>query len=65
MAYMHATPGVIAILVFYFLPSIVAAGRKVRHVGSVFVVNLFLGWTILGWVIALAMAARSVEVPTR
>ena len=24
------------------------------------VVNLFLGWTFIGWVVALAMAARSV-----
>ncbi|MDE3097400.1 MAG: superinfection immunity protein, partial [Chloroflexota bacterium] len=23
----------------------------------VFVVNLFLGWTVLGWVVSLAMAA--------
>jgi hypothetical protein len=26
----------------------------------VIVVNVFLGWTLIGWVVALAMAARSV-----
>jgi len=43
----------------YFFPSIVAVARKVPNVGSVVVINLFLGWTFIGWVVALAMAARS------
>ncbi|MCX5412237.1 superinfection immunity protein [Streptomyces sp. NBC_00059] len=45
----------------YFLPAIVAAGRKVTNVGSVFVINLLLGWTFVGWVVALAMAMKSTE----
>jgi hypothetical protein len=44
----------------YFLPSIIGAVRKVPNIGSVLVINLFLGWTLVGWVVALAMAARSV-----
>ncbi len=44
---------------FYFLPTIVAVARKVPNIGSVVVINLFLGWTFIGWVVALAMAARS------
>jgi len=52
---------VIALVVtIYFLPSIVAVGRHVPNTGSVFVINAFLGWTLIGWVVALAMAARSV-----
>jgi hypothetical protein len=43
----------------YFLPTIVAVKRHVRHRGSVAVLNVFLGWTLLGWVVALAMACRS------
>ncbi len=42
---------------FYFLPSIIAARKKKRNQGSVAVINLFFGWTIIGWVIALAMSA--------
>ena len=42
----------------YMLPWAVAALRDVRHWG-VFWVNLLLGWTIIGWVIALVMALRS------
>ncbi len=47
------------VLVLYFLPSVVAIARKVTHQGSVVVINLFLGWTFVGWVIALAMACRT------
>jgi Superinfection immunity protein len=41
---------------FYFLPSLVAGSRGAANTSSVIVVNLFLGWTFLGWVVALAMA---------
>jgi hypothetical protein len=47
----------IAFLCLYFLPSIIALARKVRNTGSVVLINLFLGWTLIGWVVALAMAA--------
>jgi hypothetical protein len=49
----------LAIVAAYFAPTIVAAARKVPNQGSVLVVNTFLGWTLIGWVVALAMAARS------
>jgi len=42
----------------YMLPWAIAAVRDVRH-WSVFWVNLLLGWTIVGWVIALVMSLRS------
>lgn len=48
----------ICILFFYFLPTGIAKpGRR----ASVFVINLFLGWTLIGWVIAMYFAVRSVE----
>jgi heme A synthase len=40
----------------YFAPSIVASSGKSRNVGAVIVINLFLGWTLIGWVGALALA---------
>jgi hypothetical protein len=43
----------------YFVPTIVAMIRGVPNTGSVAVINIFLGWTFLGWVVALAMAMRS------
>jgi hypothetical protein len=50
---------VVAILTAgYMLPWAIAAVRDVRH-WSVFWVNLLLGWTIIGWVVALVMALRA------
>ena len=40
----------------YFLPALVAHRRRKRNVASIFVVNLFFGWTLLGWVGCLAWA---------
>ena len=53
---------VVAILTAgYMLPWAIAAVRDVRH-WSVFWVNLLLGWTIVGWIIALVMALRRQRV---
>ena len=50
--------GVIAICL-YMLPTIIGAARKVVNVGSVFAINLLLGWTLIGWAVAMAMALRT------
>lgn len=53
-----ATVIFIGVLCFavYFFPSIVAQVRKHRQLTAITVLNLFLGWTVLGWVIALVWA---------
>lgn len=48
-------------LALYFLPTIIALLRGVRNGGSVFILNLFLGLTLIGWVVALAMAFATVD----
>jgi hypothetical protein len=48
--------------VLYFLPSIVALARSKRDAAAIFVLNLFLGWTAIGWVIALVWALKQ-DVP--
>lgn len=50
----------LVLLVLYFVPTIVGTVRKVPNIGSIAVLNFFLGWTLIFWVIALAMATRSV-----
>ena len=45
--------------VLYFVPTIIAIFRKTHNVGPVIVVNLFLGWTFIGWIVALAMSVTS------
>ncbi|KAA6461294.1 superinfection immunity protein [Acidobacteria bacterium AB60] len=47
----------------YFLPTIVAKKRKVQRMGGIVVVNVFLGWTLIGWVVALAWAASGAPLP--
>ena len=47
----------VVFLVVYFLPSFVASDGRHPSAGGVFVLNLFLGWTLVGWVVALAWAS--------
>ncbi|MEM8608412.1 MAG: superinfection immunity protein [Myxococcota bacterium] len=42
---------------FYMLPAMVAHSRKAEDVRTVFYLNLFLGWTVIGWWVALVIAA--------
>ncbi len=49
-------------LLMYFLPSIIAAFRGKRDVLAIFLLNLFLGWSIIGWFVALIWAAKH-DVP--
>jgi hypothetical protein len=49
-------------LVLYFLPSIIAVARQKRNTLSIFLLNLFLGWTLIGWVLALVWSAK-VDAP--
>lgn len=46
----------VAGLVLYITPSLVASYRRCDKLSPVVVVNLFLGWTVIGWIVALAMA---------
>lgn len=50
----------------YFLPCIVATVRKHRQQLAIFMVNLLLGWTFLGWVVAMVWACTAdVEIPKK
>ena len=44
---------IILIFVFYFLPTLIAFLRQHKNSLAIFLLNLFLGWTVRGWVIAL------------
>jgi len=52
-----------ALFALYCLPSIIAILRRAHTTGPVVVVNLFLGWTIIGWIVALAMSFTAVRRP--
>jgi len=49
----------------YFLPGIVASNREHASAGGIWVLNIFLGWTLLGWVVALAWACANSPAPAQ
>lgn len=46
-------------LFVYMLPAFVAWRRGHRQTGAIAVLNLLLGWTILGWIGALVWACTA------
>lgn len=44
-------------LALYFLPAIIAWNKKSRT--GIFLLNLLLGWTLLGWIAALIWSVTS------
>ena len=44
--------GIIGIAL-YFLPTIIAAVRRSKSILGIILLNIFAGWTFIGWVIAL------------
>lgn len=44
---------VVLIFTVYFLPTLIAFLRQHKNKPAIFLLNLLLGWTILGWVISL------------
>ena len=47
---------IILSLIIYFLPSIIAIFRSKSNTAAIVVLNLFLGWTFIGWLVALIWA---------
>lgn len=53
------------LVALYFVPSIVANNRGHRNKGSIVATNILLGWTFVGWCVALIWAlSANAEKPT-
>jgi hypothetical protein len=50
-------------LALYLLPLLIGLARNAPDIGAIAVIDILLGWTLIGWVAALAMAFRSVTPP--
>ena len=50
-------------LLIYMLPSIVAVGNNRMNTGAICLLNIFLGWTLIGWVGALVWASTKAPKP--
>jgi hypothetical protein len=46
----------------YFLPTIIALARHKTNMAGIVLVNLFLGWSVIGWVVALVWALSTERV---
>lgn len=48
-------------IILYFIPTLIAEDKKHRNIGAIGVLNLFVGWTFIGWVICLVWAVTNQE----
>jgi hypothetical protein len=46
----------IIILVLYFVPAITGYWNRKKNSSAILTLNFFLGWTVIGWVVALTWA---------
>jgi len=51
----------LSLLVIYFFPSIIASSRGHKNREPIIAVNIFLGWTFIGWAIAFVWALTHQE----
>lgn len=51
------------LIVGYFIPMVIAIARRHRNVAPITIVNVFFGWSVLGWFIALIWAFTSDVYP--
>jgi hypothetical protein len=45
----------ILLAIAYFVPTILAIGSRSAAWGTCFFINLFFGWTFIGWIVALML----------
>lgn len=48
-----AISGLIFVFSMYFLPTLIADHRKSQSIWGIFLLNLLMGWTLIGWIFAL------------
>jgi len=56
MAEIWALLVVVVSIGIYFIPYILAKQNKKQNAGAIGALNFFLGWTLVGWVVALVWA---------
>jgi hypothetical protein len=53
-----AAVGMALSVLLYVLPTIIAVRRKKTDLRRILLVNVLLGWTVIGWAVALVWAVR-------
>lgn len=52
-------------IALYLLPGIIASIRGHRQQPAIWLVDILLGWTFVGWIVALVWACMTPEIQTR
>lgn len=52
---------IVGSLATYFLPTFVASRRRHHNANAIFLLNLLLGWTGIGWIAAMIWAVTAVR----
>ncbi len=58
-------PLTVVVIVAYLFPWVVASIRGHHNAGAILVINALLGWTLIGWVVALAWSMTAIKKPTQ
>lgn len=56
---------ILVLIALYFLPFLAAAFRRHPSAIAILSVNLLLGWTLIGWVVALGWSLSAIEIGRR
>ena len=59
----YGTGVIILFLLFYFFPTLIASLRGKKNTLAIFAFNLFLGWTVIGWIISLVWSLTKDSQP--
>ena len=54
----------ITLAIIYMIPTILAADKKHRNVEAIACCNILLGWTFIGWCVALIWAVSEGPLDT-
>lgn len=61
----YETTAIATLACFYFIPTIIALIRNHESGVAILVVNALLGWTLVGWVVALAWSVKAQQTKQR
>lgn len=53
------------LFVMYWLPTLIAVVRRTPSALGVAAINFFLGWTVIGWIVALIFALAAYPAQER
>ena len=45
------------------LPAFIASRRKCSEISVIYLLSFYLGWTVIGWIVAMIWALRGKTVP--